>query len=623
MLGRIFLGTAAAVALLLQGCAPLGVSRYQSAGSETSGAGSAPGPSVERELRNDPRGLFFRIAQARGLAPRADVPILLDQESGFWTAFQERERHQQAEANVDTRPFYLAFNFRPQVGPETPGISGVLEEQLVGFYDPFSHSAHVRASKLGAGKTDDDMRFIVAHELGHALQDQAFGLLRPLAGASDDAQLALAAVLEADASVAAFGHLAQVHRKPLRRVLARASDFVREGTWQREIATDAHSSALRRAPVDERERLMFPYMSGLTFMSDLYRTGGFPLMNGAFRTPPTSTEQVLHPDKYLAGEGPVPVAIPEPPAGWRRVLGGRMGELLTGVVLRQCSPASGAGIGWGGDAFAIVQGAGSSVALLWSTVWDDEGAARSFADQLQGLTACWASATNRTQAFSIAASTLVKRDGTRVALVRGLDPTLAERTARTLLALPEKPPARTPPFGPLRVVPAKPRPTAAKGRFLGTSYANDMLGLLAPLPPEFTVELDKSAMSLTITRPAPSFALALLTVSDEEVSADSYVHDDNEFIRALRRAEPQLEFRFLRAARVALPLGEGIERLWALSGTWAGVKLITIPICNGNGAYLIAQAWTDRPGYDRLAQWLSLIRRTNAASPPICDELDP
>src|SRR6266536_997444 len=184
MLGRISVAGAIAAAAILQGCTPLTPAASGRRGSEGP-AGSAP-ISVERELRSDPRGLFQRIAQARGLAPRAVVPILLEQESGFWAAFLERERHQQVEADVDARPFYLAFNFRPQGAQDASSPASILDEQLVGFYDPFSHSAHVRASKVGTGKSDDDTRFIVAHELGHALQDQTFGLLRPLSGAPDD-----------------------------------------------------------------------------------------------------------------------------------------------------------------------------------------------------------------------------------------------------------------------------------------------------------------------------------------------------------------------------------------------------------------------------------------------------
>jgi hypothetical protein len=588
-------------------------------------SGPSPGgaPSIEQELRNDPRGFFTRVAQARGLSPRRDVPILLDQEYGFWAALSERERHMPSvESDVDTGPFYLAFNFRAQPGSQKSGPGEVVDEQLLGFYDPFSHTAHVRATKVVLGKTDDDIRLTVAHELEHALQDQTFGLRLPGSGMTEEAQLAYSAVLEGDADVAALGHLAQVHRKPLRRILAQSADYIRGRTWEREMATDARSAALRRAPADERARLIFPYTSGLAFMSDLYRTGGFDLMNGAFRVPPISTEQVIHTDKYLAGEKPIPVRVPETPAGYKRVFTGQMGELLTSTFLRQCGAPAGAGAGWGGDSFAVVESSKSTLGLLWSTAWDDEASARTFEDTLQHSTACWAGVSSQAS-LRFADGALVKREGTRVAVVRGMSPALAGPAATSLLALVGKAPPAVPPFGALRVVPSKPKSSAARGRFYGPTYVNDYLGIVSPVPPEFTASLDKPAVTMSLKRSWPSFTLAALTLSDDLVSAESYFHDDNDFIRALHKEAPSLQFQFLRAGPVSLPLGQGIERLWGVVDSTSGVRLITVPICNGNGAYIVAEAWTDALGYQRLEEWLMKIQKSSPNPAPVCDELDP
>jgi hypothetical protein len=146
---------------------------------------------------------------------------------------------------------------------------------------------------------------------------------------------------------------------------------------------------------------------------------------------------------------------------------------------------------------------------------------------------------------------------------------------------------------------------------------------VSPLPPEFGATLDKEATSLKISRSWPSFALAMLSVSDDVVSAESYLHDDNDFIRSLRRDAPRLEFQFLRAGAIALPIGQGLERLWVVANSTAGVRLITIPLCNGTGAYVVAEAWVDALGYQRLEEWLSRTKLTGAGPPPICNDLDP
>jgi hypothetical protein len=608
----------AAVLLLVAGCTPVVVAPPHAAFN------AAPArPTIDQELRSDPRAFFTGVARARGLAPRAEVPVMLDDERAFWSAFQERARRAAPPVDVDTRPFYLAFDFRSQSAPSTTSsTASVLDEQLVGFYDPFARMAHVRATKMSSTKSDDEMRFIVAHELGHALQDQTFGLPRPSGRGVDDAQLAYNAVVEGDASIAALGYLASTHRKPLRRLLTRASDFIREGTWAREIATDARSAALRSAPADERERLAFPYTSGFTFMSDLYRTGGFDLMNRAFASPPVSTEQVLHPEKYLSGEGPIPVKVPAVPRGWRPLNAGHMGELLTGAVLRQCGAGADAAAGWGGDTYALVERDGSSLALLWSTVWDDENAARAFEDGLGKVVTCWGTSMKQFGAYHISPATVIKRDGARVAFVRGLDEKAAEQAARGLLTLPEARPAAVPPFGPIHVVPAKPKRSATKGLFVGPSYVNDWLGLSVPIPPEFSRRVGTEGSSLSISRPAPSFALGYLAVSDDLVSAESYLHDDSEFLTAFRADAPNLQLVFAGARSLTFPIGPGVERTWTVPYRPAGVRLITIPICNNNGAYIVAQAWSDLEAYQRLDEWLSFMRRTSA-DPPVCDEVDP
>jgi hypothetical protein len=85
-----------------------------------------------------------------------------------------------------------------------------------------------------------------------------------------------------------------------------------------------------------RKRLVFPYEEGMMFASDLYRAGGFPLVDGAFAHPPRSTEQILHPERYLAGDQPRPVATPKAPTGYTLVTSDTLGELDTRTLLSRC-----------------------------------------------------------------------------------------------------------------------------------------------------------------------------------------------------------------------------------------------------------------------------------------------
>ncbi|NIV38832.1 MAG: hypothetical protein GWN58_58275, partial [Anaerolineae bacterium] len=51
----------------------------------------------------------------------------------------------------------------------------------------------------------------------------------------------------------------------------------------------------------------FPYDQGLTYVEFLYNRGNWAEVNRAYDELPASTEQILHPEKYLAGEQPIEV----------------------------------------------------------------------------------------------------------------------------------------------------------------------------------------------------------------------------------------------------------------------------------------------------------------------------
>ncbi len=104
--------------------------------------------------------------------------------------------------------------------------------------------------------------------------------------------------------------------------------------------------------------LTFPYVKGSQFISKLYDIGGWTLVNAAFKRPPVSTEQVLHPERYLRVEQPDRLTLrtdsllgPE----WRRLAGGELGELDTSQLLDRggVDDADEAAEGWGGGRYEL------------------------------------------------------------------------------------------------------------------------------------------------------------------------------------------------------------------------------------------------------------------------------
>ena len=153
-----------------------------------------------------------------------------------------------------------------------------------------------------------------------------------------------------------------------------------------EAADPATLAVLASMPPILLETSLFPYQAGATFVAGLRADGGYASLNAAFAKPPASTAQILHPEKYASGEGPVPVALPDDlaalfGAGWTEFATDTLGELQTRVWLKQGGVAGDAARtaadGWGGDRMILVRGPdGTSSVLVYASTWDTPGGRR-------------------------------------------------------------------------------------------------------------------------------------------------------------------------------------------------------------------------------------------------------
>jgi hypothetical protein len=128
----------------------------------------------------------------------------------------------------------------------------------------------------------------------------------------------------------------------------------------------------------------FPYSQGLNFVEYLYDRGNWAAVNRAYADLPQSTEQILHPQKYTAGESPVLVAAPPLNdalgADWRLIKSNSLGEWSTFLFLgygadnaAQLSDniAERAAAGWGGDSYQVYYNdATGAIVLAAHWVWD-------------------------------------------------------------------------------------------------------------------------------------------------------------------------------------------------------------------------------------------------------------
>jgi hypothetical protein len=150
-------------------------------------------------------------------------------------------------------------------------------------------------------------------------------------------------------------------------------------------------------PLLLRQQLTFPYLDGLQFVSALQGSGstGWPEVNKAWDKRPTTTEQIMHPDTYLAGEGAIPVTLPNLASGlgsgWKAGFTQTLGELEMGIWLADGQgggtsmglpvplPNAEAAAGWGGDRLVSLEGPNGAWAIVWQTAWDTATDADEFA----------------------------------------------------------------------------------------------------------------------------------------------------------------------------------------------------------------------------------------------------
>jgi hypothetical protein len=219
---------------------------------------------------------------------------------------------------------------------------------------------------------------LTIHELDHALQDQHFNLAKidKETAPNWDQGFAAQCLIEGDATLVMMDYMASamgVDPGMLDGMMGDDSMLAGGGMM------GAGSS---KAPPFIQKLISDPYFKGMTFCSTLRAQGGWKKVDSAYRRLPASSEQILHPERYLRNDAPktLNVNLPAAPAGWSYLGCDVAGEYLIrnmGESLVGADQAARAAEGWGGDLYcAYVKG--YQEGLVWMTVWDSENDAKEF-----------------------------------------------------------------------------------------------------------------------------------------------------------------------------------------------------------------------------------------------------
>lgn len=345
----------------------------------------APSPSTEpssspgASAGGDPEAVFDTI-EAQVLAIRGLDPAEVERQT-----IGEEELAERAATDFDTdnpedyvlanERLYKALGLMPEDASLRDLYLDLISSQVAGFYEPDSKQLFV-VSRSGAVNGADKITF--AHEYDHALQDANFDIFADPEQFRDktDEALARAAVYEGDATLLmSLWALPNLSQQELQEVVAAGSD-------------PEASAILARTPAILTEGLLFAYNAGLTFVQPIQASGDWAAIDAIYDDLPTTTEQILHPEKYQAREAAIEVDLPDDLAqrmgeGWSVTLEDTWGEFQTGVWLRELgatpTDAQTAAAGWGGDRLAVLRGPADAWAVVLDTAWDDADEAGAFA----------------------------------------------------------------------------------------------------------------------------------------------------------------------------------------------------------------------------------------------------
>jgi hypothetical protein len=246
-----------------------------------------------------------KVEEVRGLAfERPPEPTYLPIDELAERAAGYAEDYPDAEAEVDSA-LLSSLGAVPEGSDVKELTATALSEEVAGFYDTKTKEIVVPGNPESGLDSFDELT--LAHELEHALADQTLGLPIkedfPPQGA-EDSVLAATALVEGDATLT-------------------MSLYSIEGSFigpAAILATElGGDTGLTRLPHYLQRSMIFPYIEGLSFVCRIYSSGGWGAVNEAYSDPPSTTAQIVFPERYSSGEEPIdPVDSRSPGARWKR-----------------------------------------------------------------------------------------------------------------------------------------------------------------------------------------------------------------------------------------------------------------------------------------------------------------
>lgn len=367
------------------------------------------------DLPTDPRELADKIvqdvAEIRGLPFTGEIAVTNQTQAEFeeYLASEMDRSLPEERASVYGRVIQkLGLYKGPMIEDSVELFTLLATSQAAAYYDPNASAFHVLIGEASMAL----LAPIYAHELYHGLQDQHWDLNEYLLdgiidGLNDDEMLARQSVVEGEATyIMTLWMLREVTGVvPSGLILdlaiqvqtemdsAAMRDMVNSGIIPGSLSEDLQASieAMDQIPQFMMETMIGVYIKGMGFVHQIVK-GGWDEAARLYTDPPQSTEQVLHPEKWLVRDEPVRIELPDLETAsltgaWDLLDSNVIGEFQLRIIFNEFDMrdvADVAAAGWDGDRFAVLERDGELLLLLFTT-WDSVREAEEFASAYRQL----------------------------------------------------------------------------------------------------------------------------------------------------------------------------------------------------------------------------------------------
>ncbi len=348
----------------------------------------------------DYQRISYDLSKIRKLKFKRKVPYVV-KSKGFIRKFLKRAFQKELppkklhQLNVSLK----VFGFIPEKFDTKKFLIDLYTEQVVGVYDHESKKMILVKGGAKFSGMEEEMETLkefgismedvfLLHEMEHALQDQYFNLTSIINRAeksnNDDYENAVQSVIEGDATVVMMYYMFDKISETMGGApLSEMMDMSVMKDTMMDSPMYASQKQFAKAPLYFKRVLLFPYIYGMVFVDYLKKKGGWALVNKAFRNLPKSTEQIIHPHRYIMKDNPVLirwVKLPKKMGPWYVVTQNVAGELTLRILFQKFLPDCDFNLpseGWGGDVYRIYESKKGRI-LVWYTTWDRTQDAREF-----------------------------------------------------------------------------------------------------------------------------------------------------------------------------------------------------------------------------------------------------